>query len=303
MRSHLRGHGASDVRIRIDDLSAAGAGIRQYRVRGQIVGSDLERAGIYVDGRLAQEIALSGGAGLVASNFDQSFDAMGSQASIRVYRARGDYTESSLDLGTAEAATAASSVALGSALGGSIGVNPAASNPYGAGLNPDQLAVQITSVQPAAPSLYIVNGLISGRNLASAGLYQNGVLVQSFSVSGSGGLGGLISGLMPSMSRQVPFAGRFNPALGYATVRVIDRGGMMAEQPVMAGGTGYGANPYANPFGSRAVNPYGSNPYGGASPYLGAAPGVGVAPGVGTTPYGTGPGVTGAPPRSSPWSW
>ncbi len=296
MRSHLRAHGPSDIRIRIDDLSAVGTGMREYQVRGQIVGSDLERAGIYVDGRLAQEIPLSGGAGLVASNFAQTFDAMGSQATIRVYRSRGDYTEASIELGTADLGSD-SNVALGSPLGGSIVINPPASNPYGADLNPDQLAVQITSVQPAAPSLYIVNGLISGRNLASAGLYQNGVLVQSLSISGSSGIGGLISGLIPGTSRQVPFAGRFNPALGYATVRVFDRSGMMAEQPVMAGATPYGANPYANPYGSAAVNPYIRNPYGGASPY------VGVAPGVGTTPYGTGPGVSGAPPRSSPWSW
>jgi hypothetical protein len=303
MRSHLRARGASDVRIRIDDLSAVGAGMRQYRVRGQIVGSELLRAGIYVDGRLEREIPLNGGAGLVATNFAQTFDAAGSQAAIRVYRGRGDFTESSIDLGTADAGGADSNIALGSVLGGSIASNPAASNPYGTGLNPDRLAVQITSVQAAAPSLYLVSGMISGRNLASAGLYQNGVLVQNFSVSGSGGIGGLISGLMPSVSRQVPFTGRFNPAQGYATVRVFDRSGMMAEQPVMGGGTGYGVNPYANPYGSGAVNPYVSNPYGGASPYLGVGPGVGMAPGVGTTPYGTGPGVTGGPARTSPWSW
>ncbi len=297
MRSHLRAHGASDVRIRIDDLSAVDAGMRKPTViRGQIVGSDLERAGIYVNGRLAQEIALSGGAGLVASNFAQTFDAVGSQATIRVYRSRGDYTESSIDLGTADFGSD-SDVAIGTPLGGSIVMNPAASNPYGADLNPDQLAVQITSVQAAAPSLYIVNGLISGRNLASAGLYQNGVLVQSLSISGSGGIGGLISGLIPGASRQVPFVGRFNPALGYATVRVFDRSGMMAEQPVMAGGTPYGGNLYANPYGSGAINPYVRNPYGG----IGVAPGVGMAPGVGVTPFGTGPGVTVGPARSSPW--
>ncbi len=288
MRSHLRARGASDVRIRIDDLSAVDAGMREYRVRGQIVGSGLERAGIYVNGRLAQEIPLSGGAGLVASNFAQTFPAVGSQATIRVYRSRGDYTEASIDLGTADLGSD-SNVALGTSLGGSIVMNPAASNSYGADLNPNQLAVQITSVQPAAPSLYVVNGLISGRNLASAGLYQNGVLVQNLSISGSGGIGGFISGLIPGTSRQVPFVGRFNPALGYATVRVFDRGGMMAEQPVMAGATPYGGNVYANPYGSGALNPYVRSPYGGASPYVGVAPGVGMAPGVGTTPFGTGP--------------
>jgi len=304
MRSHLRARGASDVRIRIDDLSAVDAGRREYQVRGQIVGSGLERAGIYVNGRLAQEIPLSGGAGLVASNFAQTFAAVGLQATIRVYRSRGDYTEASIALGTADLGSD-SNVALGSALGGSIVINPAASNPYGADLNPNQLAVQITSVQPAAPSLYVVNGLISGRNLAAAGLYQNGVLVQSLSISGGGGIGGFISGLIPGTSRQVPFVGRFNPALGYATVRVFDRSGMMAEQPVMAGATPYGGNLYANPYGSGAINPYVRNPYGGASPYIGVAPGVapgvGMAPGVGVTPFSTGPGVTAGPSRGSPW--
>ena len=152
-------------------------------------------------------------------------------------------------------------------------------------------------MQPATPSVYIVNGLISGRNIASAGLYQNGVLIQPLNVNRSGGIGGLISGLISGVSRQIPFAGRFNPGQGFATVRVFDNSGMMAEQPVMASGTPFGTNHY----GAGAVNPYVRSPY-GAAPYVGVAPGVGVgvAPGVGVTPYGTGPGV--APSRGlSSW--
>jgi hypothetical protein len=293
MRHHLRAHGPGDIRIRIDELGAVDAGMRQYRVRGQIVGSNLERAGIYVDGRLAQEIPLNRGAGLVASNFSQTFDAVGSQATIRVYRARRDFTETSIDLGTANSDTA-----LASPLGGPIVINPSTANSYGAAVNPDQLAVQITSVQPATPSVYIVNGLISGRNIASAGLYQNGVLIQPLNVNRSGGIGGLISGLIPGVSRQIPFAGRFNPAQGFATVRVFDNSGMMAEQPVMASGTPFGTNPY----GAGVVNPYVRSPY-GAAPYVGVAPGVGVgvAPGVGASRNATGPGVIVAPSRDISW--
>jgi hypothetical protein len=291
MRHHLRAHGPSDIRIRIDELGAVDAGMREYRVRGQIVGSNLERAGIYIDGRLAQEIPLNRGAGLVASNFAQTFDAVGSQATIRVYRARRDFTETSIDLGTANSDTA-----LTSPLGGPIVINPSTASSYGAVANPDQLAVQITSVQPATPSVYIVNGLISGRNIASAGLYQNGVLIQPLNVSRSGGIGGLISGLIPGVSRQIPFAGRFNPAQGFATVRVFDNSGMMAEQPVMASGTPFVTNPYG------AVNPYVRSPY-GAAPFVGVAPGVGVgvAPGVGASRNATGPGVIVAPSRDISW--
>lgn len=278
MRSHLRARGPNDIHIQLDDLTVVDPGMHQYMVRGQITGSDLERAGIYVDGRLAQEIALNSGSGLRTSNFAQSFTANGSEATIRVYRTRRDYTESSLNLATAAVGSGAAAPAIiNSTIGGAYGG-------YGA-LNPGQLAVQITSVQAAAPSLYVVSGIITGQNIASAGIYQNGMLVQPLNING-GGIGGLITGLIPGMNRQVSFVGRFNPAMGYATVRAYNTAGLMAEQPIIAGGTGYGINPYGamNPY---TTNPYGVAPYGAAPPGYGA-PGVGMAPGVGASPRTSG---------------
>jgi hypothetical protein len=279
MRSHLRARGPNDVRIRIDSVTAVDPGMYDYVIRGQITGSDLEKAGIYVDGRLAQEIALNSGAGLRTSDFAQSFSAVGSEATIRVYRTRRDYSETSINLGTAStAAPSTSPLVINSTIGGA----------FGGGLNPGQLAIQITSVQAATPSLYVVSGIISGHNIASAGIYQNGVLAQPLNVTSGGGIGGLISGLIPSTSHQISFGGRFNPAQGFATVRAYDRSGLMTEQPVSAGGS-YGVNPYGG------LNPYRPNPYTGLPPYGGvtpgfAGPGIGVAPGIGASPR-TGAGV------------
>ncbi len=298
MQSHLRSSGPNDISIRIDALNRVDPGLRECQIRGQIAGSNLQRAGIYVDRRLSQKIPLNAGSGFHISNFAQSFDAVGSEVTIRVYRSRHDYTESSIDLalagsGTAMAAAPPGAVPLGA---GPMAINPMTANSFGTETetDPNQLAVQITSVQPAASTLYVVSGIISGRNIASAGIYQNGGLVQAINVGAgsgisgglSGGLSGLISGIIPGVSRQIPFTGRFNPMQGMATVRVYDRSGTMTEQPVIAGGTPYAPNPY----GYGAVNPYGRNPYTGT--YTGT--GIGVAPGIGVSPsrgMPAGPGV------------
>jgi hypothetical protein len=287
MPSHLTDNGPNDVRIQIDSVSQVDAGMRSYLVRGQIVGRNLKKAGIYIDGRLVQKIPLNRGVGLRTSNFAQSFSAVGSEATIRVYRAKDDYTESSIELGSGPAIGSVNTtgpVALGSPLTGS----PLIGSLGGGGLNPGPIAVQITSVQAAAPNLYVVSGYVSGRHIASAGLYQNGMLIQSFNVSSGsgGGIGGLISGLISG--QQISFAGRFNPAAGFTSVRAYDRSGNVTEQPVMGGGTMYGTNPYG-------VNPY------ARSPYMGLSPGVGMAPGIGVAPYNSTLGVGVAPSRGMPW--
>ncbi len=286
MASHLAAHGNNDIQIQIDSITMVDPGMREYMVRGQIAGSNLKRAGIYVDGRLVQKLPVERGSGFHTSSFAQSFTDVGSEATIRVYRSRHNYSETSINLASASIGTPSMPPALiGSAIGGA----------YPGMINPGQLAVQVTSVQAAAPSLYVVSGFISGNNIASAGIYQNGVLTQPLSI-GSGGItgaiGGLISGLIPGMNKQYSFTGRFNPTLGYATVRAYNSSGMMAEQPIMAGGSpyGYGMNSYGmNPY-SR--NPYSANPYAVSplgSPGIGLAPGVGASPrtpgGVGTVPW------------------
>lgn len=281
MESHLRSNGPNDVSIQIEALTMVDPGLREYRIRGQIAGSNIKRAGIYVDRRLVQEIPITGGRGFHTSTFAQSFDAVGSEATIRVYRSRHDYTESSIDLASAASGTEMTGTPLGAA--GPMVMNPMTFNSYGAENNPNQLAVQITSVQPAAPTLYVVNGIISGRNIASAGIYQNGGLIQAINIGSSGisgGLGGLISGFIPGMNRQISFSERFNPMQGPATVRVYDRSGLMTEQPVIVAGTPYGV---ANRYGYGAVNPY-TGSYTGIAPGITVAPGIGVSPGVGVAP-------------------
>ncbi len=305
MVSHLRSYGPHDISIQIATLSMVDPGLREYQIRGQISGSNLKRAGIYIDGRLTQEIPLNAGSGFHTSTFAQSFDAVGSEATIRVYRSRHDYTESSIDLATAGVGTAMAGIPMGAA--GPMAINPMTANPmisnsmtantFGAESNPDQIAVQITSVQPASSTLYVVTGMISGRNIASAGLYQNGGLIQTINTGSgiSGGLSGLISGIIPGTSRQISFTGRFNPMQGLATVRAYDRNGMMTEQPVIVAGTLYAPNPY----GYGAVNPYVRNPYTGA--YTGVAPGVSMAPGIGVAPgVGVTPGIGASPFRGVP---
>ena len=214
-------------------MTAVDAGMRDYVVSGPNrrhrpgAGRHLRRRAVGAGDWTQQRRRLR------TSDFAQSFTAVGSQATIRVYRTRRDYTETSINLGTADG----QHLRPFDQSTGNRSQQPAA-YPTAAISIPTQLSIQITSVQAATPSLYVVSGIISGHNIASAGIYQNGVLSQPLNLSsgGGGGIGGLISGLIPGTSRQVSFVGRFNPALGFATVRAYDRNGLMTEQPVSAGG-------------------------------------------------------------------
>lgn len=238
-----------DLRIEISNLTPIDPANRQFEVSGQISGSRIERAGIYVDGKLARQIALSGGPGYATETFDETFEMSGAAATIRVYGAGARYIESSIPLGAR------------------VMQGPR----YGA--NPNRLSIQIGAVRPLSPQVYSVSGIISGSNLASAGLYQNGVLVQPLAVSG-----GLLSSLMPAVLRQVSFSTQFNPGAGLATVRVFDRNGQFVEQPVMV----------------SAGAPYAGNP-----PYSYSAPGYGPGGGYGVNPYGARP----AAPNPYPYSY
>jgi hypothetical protein len=144
--------------------------------------------------------------------------------------------------------------------------------------------IQITGVRPFGTNVYVVTGVISGRNLSSAGLYQNGMLTQNIAIGGL--LGGLLGALTPGTVRNTNFTVQFNPAMGSATVRAFDSSGAYSEQPVMAGGISpFGANPYA-------TNPYATNPYAGANPY-----------GMPMNPYGMpGNSYYGSPYSTSPFA-
>jgi hypothetical protein len=248
-RRTLGGH-LGNVQINVLGVSQTATSPPTYDVVGQITGQGITRAGIYVDGRLVKKIPVEHGGGFMS--FDQRFIMNGGEATIRAYGIGNQFVESSVDASSGVAALA-----------------PAVP------MMPEGLAIQITAVRPVSVNLYVVSGLVSGRNLASAGLYQNGMLVQNLNLGG--GIGGILGALIPGNHRNVNFSARFNPNGGQTSIRAFDTSGAYTEQPVMAGGIspyGYGSNPYgygSNPY--AGVNPFGmpANPYYGgppSSPYL-----------------------------------
>jgi hypothetical protein len=307
-KRHTIGSHLANVQINISAANQIAVSPPTFEVVGQIVGHGVTRAGIYLDGRLARPITVEFGDD--ATNFDEKFTASGSEAKIRAYGIGDQYVESSLDLSSATTTASADT-----------SMNPAAIPPgslYGEtiGGGNSGLLVQIAAVGPITHNLYVVSGVISGAHLSAAGLYQNGMLVQRIPIGG-GGIGGVISSLIPGASHNVNFNVRFNPLAGPATIRAFDSSGGYNEQPVVIAGINpyggvnpYGANPYGNAYGANPYgSPYGTNPY-AVNPYGSYGGGVGTS----RTPYTGGafgpPPVAplmpptnpfGAPPASSSW--
>lgn len=261
LSSHL-----GNVRISIIAANQIAEMPPTYEIIGQIQGRGVTRAGIYVGGRLAKTIAVQSGTDV--TSFDERFVMNGVEASIRAYGVGDQFVESSIDLSTAMV-SAGTPMIPGTMMPGTTYGGPMVGTPSG-------IVVQIAAVGPITPNLYVVSGVISGRSLSGAGLYQNGMLVQSIPVGG-GGIGGMLGALIPGNYRNVNFNVRFNPQAGPATIRAFDSSGAYSEQPVMVAGM--------SPYGG--VNPYGMNPYGSYGP--------------GVTPYRPNPyagGTFGAPPVS-----
>jgi hypothetical protein len=301
-KRHTIGGHLGNVKINVSAVNQIGSTPPTFEIVGQIVGHGITRAGIYLGGRLARPITVEFGDD--ATNFDEKFTANGDEARIRAYGVGDQFVESSVDLSTATAVASADAP-----------MNPAALPP-GAGYGEPMvdgnsgLLVQIAAVGPITSNLYVVSGVISGAHLSAAGLYQNGMLVQRIP-TGGGGIGGVISSLIPGASHNVNFNVRFNPQAGPATIRAFDSSGGYNEQPIVLAG----ANPY------RGASPYGTNPYGnsyGSSPYGNpyGSYGTGVGPPIGsarTNPYAGGtfgpPPINplapvnpfGSPPASSSW--
>jgi hypothetical protein len=291
LASHL-----ANVQIVLSSANQIAISPRTFELTGQIIGHGVTRAGIYVGGRLVKPITVEFGED--ATTFDVKFVSNGAEARIRAFGIADQFVESSVDLSTAVASADPSMGGDDSSMGAGGLPGTMYGNPMGGGS--DGILVQIQAVGPITRNLYVVSGVISGRSLSGAGLYQNGMLVQRISLGG-GGLGGVLGALIPGSSRNVNFNVRFNPQAGPATIRAFDSSGGYNEQPVIVAGGGM--NPYggANPFG---LNPYGTNPYGtyGANPY-----GNPYGSPYGTNPYGgyggtrTNPyagGTFGAPPIS-----
>ena len=275
-----------------------------YELAGQIRGKGISRAGIYVDGRLVKPITVE--TNTDATSFDVEFVAQGEgDIVVRAYGVGDQFVESTVKRAPAMA-SADSSANTSMSPGGSISGMPGGSaydgSTYGGSSGPmignsSGIVVQIAAVGPITQNLYVVSGVISGRHLSGAGLYQNGMLVQAIAVGG-GGIGGMLGSLIPGASHNVNFNVRFNPQAGPATIRAFDSSGGYSEQPVIISAInpyGIGVNPYgANPYGSNTygspgvgISPYRSNPYAGGS--FGTSP---------VNPY-MAPGNL--PPASSSW--
>jgi hypothetical protein len=252
-KRHTRGGKMGNVQVNVLAMSQVETSPPTYEAIGQIVGSGITRAGIYVNRRLVKTIAIEESAGF--TSFDETFPMNGGVATVRAYGVGNQFVEKPLEI--------ANDV---TALAPTAPVAPMA---------PPGLAVQITTVRPITSNLYVVAGVVSGRNIASAGLYQNGALVQNLNLGG--GLAGILGAIVPGASRSVNFTAQFNPYAGPASVRAFDTSGGFTEQPVMVAGVNpYGASPYAG------TNPYGANPYGGVNPF-----GAPANPYYGTSPPGS----------------
>ncbi len=89
--SHL-----SNVQINIIGVTAIPSRPGSFEVVGQIAGSGVRRAGIYIDGRMVKPIPISAGA---YSAFDVTFEMEGAgEATIRAYGAGADFVEASIDM-------------------------------------------------------------------------------------------------------------------------------------------------------------------------------------------------------------
>jgi hypothetical protein len=120
----------TDVQINILGVQQSIAETDSYQVIGQIAGANVHRAGIYIDGRLVQPIAISPGSD---TSFNVSFTMFGKEATIRAYGAGNNFVESSIDLSVANGAVYGSNPPVGVY---SYPVNPYARNPYGYPVTP-----------------------------------------------------------------------------------------------------------------------------------------------------------------------
>ncbi len=225
-KRHTIGARLAEVHIEVLSISETNSTPLTYEISGQIQGAGVTHAGIYVDGRLTRQIPVT--PGVTSVNFDQSFVMNGDTASIRAYGLGSQFVENSLDLSNQTASEE----------------NPTPLAPMMIAPPPSApgIGVEITSLQALGARLYSVSGVISGHDLASAGLYQNGALAQEIAVGGNGitingsGLGDLLGGIIPSRAKSINFNIRYNPAIGPASIRAYAKNGAYTEQPIFMRG-------------------------------------------------------------------
>ena len=123
----------SDVQINILGVQQSIANPNMYGVTGQIAGEAVKRAGIYVDGRLAKSIPITAGGD---TSFNVSFTMFGSEATIRAYGNGSNFSESSIDLTSANGTVYGSNPPATVYAYPAYPVNPYARSPYGYPANP-----------------------------------------------------------------------------------------------------------------------------------------------------------------------
>jgi hypothetical protein len=234
-----------DVRIDILSVLQTSNLPPTYEIVGQISGRGITRAGIYLNGRLLQPIPIIDSASY--TSFDQHIVAGRGATTIRAYSIGNQFIEQPVDLldadDTSEPRDYADRGLVESVPMGAAGI-----------------AVQITAVRPTSGNLCLVNGIISGSDVASAGLYQNGVLAQNIGVAT--GLAGALRALLPGDSRSINFSVRFNPYAGPATIRAFNSTGAFTEQPLFVAGI----SPSGAPFPNSPYSGAGNFPSGGSFP-------------------------------------
>ncbi len=133
-RRHMHANGnlapLTDVQINILGVQQSISATNSYQVTGQIAGANVHRAGIYIDGRLVQPIAISPGSD---TSFNVSFTMFGKEATIRAYGIGNNYVESSIDLNVANGTMYGSNPPVGvyAYPVNPYPVNPYTRNPYG----------------------------------------------------------------------------------------------------------------------------------------------------------------------------
>jgi hypothetical protein len=229
LESHL-----GDVQIDVVAIRQIAVTPPMYEVLGVIQGSDVTRAGIYIDGRLAAQIPSSSSA--ATNNIDQRFVMDGRAASIRAFGVGNHYAEQPIDLATAIAA-AAPPVSSSSMMSPPVTGSPSLISGAPANAVAGTMSIQIQSVTYLSPIQTVVIGVINGRNLRTAGLYQSGMLAHTIPVGGASGVSGLLGSVLSHFGTQsVPFTAYYNPANGPAVIRATDNTGAYTEQEIGLGG-------------------------------------------------------------------
>ena len=118
-----------NIQINIESINPVNPLSHLYQVVGQIIGKDVRRAGIYVDGRLVKRLPVSHGS---LSNFSTTFRMSGGTATIRAFGAGNQYVESSIAMPPAVASAPPIVVApYGMNPYSPFGMNPYPMDPYG----------------------------------------------------------------------------------------------------------------------------------------------------------------------------